>query len=400
MSLPCEFCGENFPTNANLYIHKQTYHKPPKLLLMNHDHKENNDQFDSKDGLNNRKKKSKTTFDDSNSDIQDDFQIVDEYKFDKKRKRKRINNDSKFPKKRRDDEQDDKNLEIIDEYNDDGQDDSNLDVIDEYNEDGQDDNNLSVIDEYSDDGQDDKDLKIVDRYDHNKKRLNYKQLYENCLKSSRKLRERIKKILYTNNKRLRESKLTSQTVLQQQKVRFDQEIIALNENCNEKINAIKEKYKEKIRQLEYKHKTEYEKLEDECEEKIKILRSHIKSLEEDDESVNMLTKAVFSCTSMQEIFEIQRLVKNHQIDLVVQRHLKTLQNLFLSLSFGILPICQPQREKITDEHRKFIEKIQSVSQNRAKGVLKEKRHELTSLFTIIEDSLKLARNSYNKYGSI
>ena len=103
---------------------------------------------------------------------------------------------------------------------------------------------------------------------------------------------------------------------------------------------------------------------------------------------------------MEEIFEIQRLVKNHQIDLVVQRHLKTLQNIFLSLSFGILPICQPQRGKITDEQRKLIDKIQSVSQNRVKGVLKEKRHEFTQLFAIIEDSLKLARNSYNKYGGI
>ena len=93
------------------------------------------------------------------------------------------------------------------------------------------------------------------------------------------------------------------------------------------------------------------------------------------------------------------MIKNHQIDVVVQRHLKTLQNIFLSLSFGILPICQPQREKITERQRKLVDNIQSVSSSRAKGLLKENRQDLVNLFVIIEDSLKLARNSYNKYGT-
>ena len=388
MSLSCEICGKSFPTNTSLYIHKQTQHKPPKLLLMNHNHK---GKFD------NKKRKRKHKNDDSkfNKKKKEDFHIIDEYS---------------------DDGQDDENLKIIDDYNDDGQNDSNLDVVDEYNDDGQDDKsldvideykdnieddeNLSVIDEYNDDSQDDDKLKIIDKYDRNKKNFNYKKLYEDCLKSSRKLRERIKKIRYLYNKRSKERKIASEKVLRQQKLKFDQEIVTLKNTCSDKINETKEKCEEKIRQLEHNHRKEYDKLEEECEEKIKILKNHIKSIEEDDESVNALTKAIFNCTSMEEIFEIQRLVKNHQIDLVVQRHLKTLQNIFLSLSFGILPICQPQRGKITDEQRKLIDKIQSVSQNRAKGVLKEKRHEFTQLFAIIEDSLKLARNSYNKYGSI
>ena len=113
----------------------------------------------------------------------------------------------------------------------------------------------------------------------------------------------------------------------------------------------------------------------------------------------LLTDAIFNCTSMQEILEIMHLVKNHRIDVVVQRHLKTLQNLLLSLLFGVLPICQPQREKITNKQRELVEKIQSASPNRAKGIMKEHRDELTNLFAIIEDSLNLARDSYNKYGT-
>ena len=95
---------------------------------------------------------------------------------------------------------------------------------------------------------------------------------------------------------------------------------------------------------------------------------------------------------MEEIFEIQNLIENHQIDVVIQRHLKTLQNRFFSLSFGILPICQPQREKITDRQRKLVENIQSVSASCAKGLLNQNRQDLINLFVIIKDSLKLASN--------
>ena len=82
-------------------------------------------------------------------------------------------------------------------------------------DDGQDDKNFKIIDEYNDDddGQDDNDLKIIDKYDHQDNRMkniNYKRLYEDCLRSSRILREKIKKIQYSNNKRLKDEKLKVQ----------------------------------------------------------------------------------------------------------------------------------------------------------------------------------------------
>ena len=366
---------------------------------MNHDHKDDMKKHSTDDQYDN------------------DLEVVDEYKFDKKKKRKTIKDHSTLPNKKRrnddndfeivdeyidDDSQDDENLKIIDDYNVDGQDDNNLNVIDQYNDDEQDDNNLNVIDEYNDDGQADNGLKIIDRYDHSSTKKNYmkyKSLYEDCLKSSRRLRERIKKIQYLNNRRYKNLKLETEKALKHQKFNYDKQTKEFDVNCKEKINAVKRKCDETIKELQTQHRHAFEKLEDECEQKVRRLTNHIKSLEEDDESLNTLTDAIFNCTTMQDIFEIQHLVKNHQIDLVVQRHLKTLQNLFFSLSFGILPICQPQREKITDKQRKFVEKIQSVSGSRAKGLIKEHRQDLTNLFAIIEDSLKLARNSYNKYGT-
>ena len=81
-------------------------------------------------------------------------------------------------------------------------------------------------------------------------------------------------------------------------------------------------------------KKEIDGLESECEDKIKKLTDHIKSLQDDDSTLNSLIDAIFNCMTMEEIFEIQNLIKNHQLDNVVQRHLKTLQNLLLGLSYG------------------------------------------------------------------
>lgn len=130
-----------------------------------------------------------------------------------------------------------------------------------------------------------------------------------------------------------------------------------------------------------------------------MLQQHIKSLEADDLDINPLVKAIFNCTSMDEIFKIQKLVENHQMDEVIENHLPTLQNLFLSLSFGILPICQPQRQRVSDAQRKLVNKIQTGTRTSAKKLLNENRGQIANLFSIIKDSIKLARSSFNRFNS-
>ena len=177
MSLSCEFCDRKFPTNASFYVHKQTQHSPPKLLIMNHDHANNGMKNSDDDELDNS------------------LEVVDEYRFDKKKKRKRIKDDLTPPIKKRQDD-----FQTIDEYNNDDDTNDDFHIVDEYiDDDGQDDKNFTIKDEYNDDddGQDDNDLKIIDKYDHQDNRMkniNYKRLYEDCLRSSRILREKIKKI--------------------------------------------------------------------------------------------------------------------------------------------------------------------------------------------------------------
>ena len=168
--------------------------------------------------------------------------------------------------------------------------------------------------------------------------------------------------------------------------------------CNDTIKKLEDKCENEKKKIRETYVRQLADEEEECNKKLGLLHDQIKSLQEDDENSSSLTKAIFNCTSMEEIYDIQKLIKNHQLDVVVQRHLPTLQNLFLSLSYGILPICQPQREKVSNEQRKLVEKIQTASRQMAKKLLKENRAQVVNLFTIIDDSLKLARNTYNRYG--
>ena len=64
---------------------------------------------------------------------------------------------------------------------------------------------------------------------------------------------------------------------------------------------------------------------------------------------------------MEEIFEIKNLIEIYRVNKLTNKHYKTLQNMFLSLSYGILPICQCQRDTIADSQRELVGKIQNSS---------------------------------------
>lgn len=242
--------------------------------------------------------------------------------------------------------------------------------------------------------------------------VDYKRMYEQCLKEGRKMRIKLKKYMDSLKRkhhakmihRLQEQQTLYESKIDVLKRLHEQQMLNLedlkNDNCNKEINKAKQDCQNEIIKIGTEHKKDFDDLVDECQRKMKLLDDQIKSMEEDDENLSSLTKAIFNCTSIEEILEIQRLIKNHQLAYVVQNHWETLQNIFLSLSYGILPICQPQRDKVTEAQRRVVEMIQTSSKARAKNLLKSNQNEIINLFTIINDSLKLARNSFNKYGTI
>ena len=388
MDLKCDHCGRRFTSNARLYMHKQNSHRTPSVLLVKHNKQHTHSTPSA------LKRKHEESDDDP-----------------PRNKRKHIADDEH-----------DSGLQIIEEVNDDSENDSGLEVVEEVDGDSEDDEDLEVVDEDDDDSENDEDLEVIDEIDDygdkgsrpkinlSTHKPNYKVLYQNCIKKYRRLKLNCEKRLNDlNNKRKQELK---QKLAELHK-KYNQDMASLKRTyerrmadleqlkdiaCDDKIRNIEGKHQSQIAQLNAEHATKIADVEADCEAQLKVLNDHIKDLQEDDhENFSNLSKAIFNCTTMEEIFEIQRLIKNHQIDVVVRNHLKTLQNLFLSLSYGIVPICDAQRRRITDSQRDLVERIQNSSTTTAKRQIQASRGEIINLFTIINDSLKLVRNTFNRY---
>ena len=79
--------------------------------------------------------------------------------------------------------------------------------------------------------------------------------------------------------------------------------------------------------------------------------------------------------------------------------MNTLQNIMLGLTVGVIPICNPQRTVITDEQRQLVSYIQDASPSKVKRKIQHNRSQFTKLWSIVDDSLRLVCETYNRYGS-
>lgn len=353
MSLQCDKCGKSYPTNAALYQHKHLAHPKPKLVLVNHSH---NDQGGfkrpSRDALPQPKTKKRIV-----------SPPVTKHVHPEEKPREYEIKPNPNP-------------------NDNSQTDDGSRVIVDYDSDGQSDG-----DKQSDDG-----LTVINTADS----PDYRKLYEKCMESKKLIEEGCQHKLNEVQKK-HEEKLNS--LKENYKSKLQEHGNEMRETYDERIARIKDAHNIAIKNLQDEHEKEMDNYEQECKRKIKLLKDQLQAIKDDDEDMSSLTKAIFNCNTMEEIFQIQKLVKNHRIDELVQNHLPTLQNLFLSLSHGVLPICQPQRDKVTDEQRSLVEQLQTASKPSAKNILRNKRGDVINLFTIIKDSIKLARDTYNRYGT-
>ena len=376
MAFECEYCDKEFNTNAGLYMHKQSIHNPPKVVIVNH--RDANAGF-SGDHVYSRKRH---IIDD---EVPGPSNIEEEIDFKKKFK------------------SDDDNTEVIDIPSDD--DDMSLDLPDVPTTD--------LIPKFNipKDKMKNK-IKISD---------SWKIKYERCQRQSIRQREKYNKLKDSYNK-LKDiydrgaknfndkiAQMVTQCATEIDKLKTDN---AKKISDSEKvIEDMKREHINIINNIQRDNETNLKNLMDECDrrinameqehnQKIKELNDYIKEIpQEDTEHFNSLSKAIFNCTSMEEIFEVRRLIKDHKFDEVLKNHIGTIQKLFMGLSYGIIPICNAQRTGITNKQRDLVDAVQSSTSTTAKNLLKTKRNEVTKLFSIINDSLKLIRNTYNTYGS-
>ena len=377
MALKCEHCDKEFNTNAGLYMHKHSVHNPPKVVIVN---KHRHDVNDGPSGDNNYSRKRPIIDDEvaGPSDIEEEVDFKKRFKSDDDNAPIDIPSDDS-----------DMSLNLPDV--------PSTDLIPKFN--------------IPKDKMKNK-IKILD---------SWKIKYERCQRQFIRQKEKYNKLLEAYNKIKNIYNMGAKNFndqLAEMITRCAAEIDKLKTDNAKKISDsekanedMKSEYTTLINNIERDNENNLKNLKDVCDrrinemeqehnKRIKELNDYIKEVqEEDNEHFNSLSKAIFNCISIEEIFEIRRLIKDHKYDEVLKNHIKTIQKIFMGLSQGIIPICNAQRTGITDEQRDLVDAVQGSTSTAAINLLKDKRKEVTRLFAIINDSLKLIRNTYNTYGS-
>lgn len=220
----------------------------------------------------------------------------------------------------------------------------------------------------------------------------YKRLYMKCIKAAKKL--------ISENEKLKHkievvSKEGSEKISQ-----YEERVKKANIDCSERILEIEKDIKERAAKVRDDHKIEIDQLESNCGTRLKKLNDIIMDLKNGQyKNFNDLSKIIFNCVTIEEIHRIRELINTNRIDELLNKHMDTLQNIMLGLTVGVIPICNPQRSSINDEQRKLVQDIQDVSTSVARRVVRNKRVQFTRLWSILDDSLKLMCQAYNRYGS-
>jgi len=158
------------------------------------------------------------------------------------------------------------------------------------------------------------------------------------------------------------------------------------------IQKKEQEYANEIKKIEDYYKKTIVDLEKEHDERIKLYSVS----NEDDSQLGELSDKIYNSETIEEIMVIRDLVRNHRFKDLNTKQLTTLQNLFVSMSHGIIPICQPQRWNMSTKQKDLANKLQVASHATVRKLLNDNKGDIIGLFHIIDNSLKLVRDSYNR----
>ena len=141
----------------------------------------------------------------------------------------------------------------------------------------------------------------------------------------------------------------------------------------------------------------------EFQRKIKILKEQLEECEEFGESeydLTKLSKSIYNSVTIEEFNRIRTLLSNNQIDLLLRgrKNILALQKMASALTYGIIPITNPQRVALSDREKKLVKDIETATVDDVREHIKNNLPAFLKLFSTIEDSLKLVAKTFLKYG--
>ena len=114
-----------------------------------------------------------------------------------------------------------------------------------------------------------------------------------------------------------------------------------------------------------------------------------------------VTKKISNCISIQEISQLRNLFRRNKWDEIIKpKNIAVILRLIVGVHNDAISICNPQTSNITSEQRELIHTLKTSSPGDALNIIRNSQSSIKSLFKILDQSLRMMVNLFNKYGSI
>ena len=230
----------------------------------------------------------------------------------------------------------------------------------------------------------------------------YKQLYKQCLQKAEKWKKLYIKKRGENN-HLHEEYSKCLEVNHKDK-EYLRSLKADNEIIYKQLNKCKDTLDEQADKL-VKCQADIISLKEEKKElkkKIEKSTNIIEQLENDHslDAFNDISKNIFNCVSIEEIERVRKLfMRKNFPELKRKRNVKVLQRIIQGLNRGYIPICNPQRSRMTEEHEILLSNMDMATVQQMVKIIENNAEILSDLMYTIDASIKMIVNLYNKFGS-
>ena len=113
-----------------------------------------------------------------------------------------------------------------------------------------------------------------------------------------------------------------------------------------------------------------------------------------------VTKKIYNCISIQEVSHLRNLFRRNKWDEIIKpKNIAVILRLIVGIDSDAIPICNPQTSNLTSQHLYLIHTLKSSSSSDALNIIRNNQSYIESLFKILDQSLRMMVNLFNKYSS-
>ena len=129
------------------------------------------------------------------------------------------------------------------------------------------------------------------------------------------------------------------------------------------------------------------------------MRSSLIVLKARSNDMTPIEKILSNNVTLEQINQIRYLLKSGHLQPILDDDnlVTAIQNMFMGMLEGVIPIANPQKLAFTDEHYDYMRMLEKMDVGEAGDYLLENHKPLAEIFYILDKSLKLMSKTYLKF---